>query len=122
MPIKTQDLGRYVAPGIYINEIDNSIIELPIQNVLINLVPGFSRKGPVNRPVYVDNAVDFEKIYGTIDKRLENKSSYFHRTVENMIQSGPVWALNLLSTDDTRDQLEWVTISVSALYDNGTAK
>ncbi len=37
---------KFVSPGVFINEIDNSVIELPVQNVLINLVPGFSKKGP----------------------------------------------------------------------------
>ena len=67
MPIQEKDLGKYKRPGIYINEIDNSLIELPAQDVLINLIPGFSKKGPYNRPVYIDNTVDFERIYGTIE-------------------------------------------------------
>ena len=36
-----------------------------------------------------------------------------------MLTTGPVWALNLLTTDANRDQLEWESISVSAQYDNG---
>jgi hypothetical protein len=120
MPIK--DLGKYKRPGIFIEEIDNSLVELPIQDVLINLVPGFSKKGPVNNPVYIDNTVDFEKIFGTLDKQLENKGSFFHRTSLQMLKSGPIWALNLLKTDPTRDKLNWKSISVSAMYKNGTLK
>ena len=44
MPIDEKNLGKYKRPAIYIEEIDNSIIETPAQNVLINLVPGFSKK------------------------------------------------------------------------------
>jgi len=120
MPIQEKDLGKYKRPGIYINEIDNSIIELPAQNVLINLIPGFSKKGPYNRPVYVDNTVDFERIYGTIDKQLENKDSYFHRTCEKMLATGPIWALNMLATVPNRDVLNYVSISTSALYENSS--
>jgi hypothetical protein len=116
MPIQEKDLGKYKRPGIYINEIDNSLIELPAQNVLINLVPGFSKKGPYNRPVYLDNTVDFERIYGTIDKQLENKGSYFHRTCQKMLGTGPIWALNLLSTVPNRDVLNYVSVSTSAAY------
>ncbi len=120
--IQDKDLGKYKRPGIFINEIDNSIIELPVQNVLINLVPGFSKKGPVNRPVYITNRVDFEKIFGSIDNGLERKGSFFHRTCLKMIESGPIWALNLLSTDDTRDLLNWKSVSVGAAFTNGSTQ
>ena len=119
MPIQEKDLGKYKRPGIYINEIDNSLIELPAQNVLINLVPGFSKKGPYNRPVYIDNTIDFENVYGPIDKQLENKGSYFHRTCEKMLGTSPIWALNLLATVPDRDTLKYVDISTSALYSSG---
>ena len=119
MPIENKNLGKYKRPGIYINEIDQSILELPIQDVLINLVPGFSKKGPFNRPVRVDSPAEFEAIFGTIDKNLENKGSFFHRTVEDMLNTGPIWALSLLKTDPNRDTLEWESISASVQYNNG---
>ena len=118
MPIQDKDLGRYKRPGIFINEIDNSIVELPVQNVLINLVPGFSKKGPVNRPVYVTNPSDFNKIFGDIDRGLERKGSYFHRTCIKMLQTGPIWALNLLITNDLRDKLAWKSISCGSAFEN----
>ena len=122
MPISNKDLGKYKRPGIFIEEIDNSLVELPIQDVLINLVPGFSKKGPVNSPVLIDNTVDFERVFGSMDKQLENKGSFFHRTAIKMIASGPIWALNLLKTDPNRDKLQWKSVSVSALYNNGVIK
>jgi len=118
MPIATQDLGKYRRPGIFIEEIDNSIVEIPVQDVLINLVPGFSKRGPINKPVYVTNRKDFEDIFGEIDRQLERKGSYFHRTVIKMLESGPVWALNLLSLEDDRDKVQWVSVSLSSKYDN----
>jgi len=120
MPISDRNLGKYKVPGIYIEEVDESVIQLPIQEVLINLVPGFSKKGPFNKPVKVNTKQDFEKIFGTIDKGLETKGSFFHRTVNTMLEQGPVWALNLLSTDPTRDKLKWKSISASSQYDNGS--
>lgn len=119
MPISNKDLGKYKRPGIFIEEIDTSFIERPIQEQLINLVPGFSKKGPFNKPVKIENPTQFETIYGPVDKNLENKGSFFHRFVIDMLKVGPVYALNLLKTDPTRDQLEWQSISVSAQYDNG---
>ena len=67
MPIQNKDLGKYNRPGIFINEIDNSIIELPRQDVLINLVPGMSKKGPVNNPIYIVSEAEFISIFGDID-------------------------------------------------------
>lgn len=118
MPIKNKDLGKYIRPDIYINETDDSIVELPVQDTLINLVPGFSKKGPVNKPVYITNANDFVTIFGDIDRSLEKNGSYFHRTVLRMLNTGPVWALNLLRTDDVRDKIQWSSISTSSEYDN----
>jgi len=120
MPIQEKNLGKYKRPDIYIEEIDNSIVDTPAQNVLINLVPGFSKKGPVNKPIYVDNKVDFQRIFGTIDRQLENKDSYFHRTCEKMLETGPVWALNLLSTLPDRDILKYVSIASSPTYTNSS--
>jgi len=122
MPIANKDLGKYKRPGIFINEIDNSIIDLPVQNVLINLVPGFSKKGPVNKPVYITSRKQFIEIYGDIDRGLERKASYFHRTCIKMLQTGPIWALNLLSTNDSRDKLNWKSISCGAAFDNAATK
>ena len=120
MPIKDKDFGKYKRPGIFMEEIDNSIIELPIQNVLINLVPGFSKKGPFNAPIYVTNPNDFTGIFGDDDRRLENKGSFFHKTAKQMLKSGPVWALNLLATNPNRDKVDWKSISVSSQYANGS--
>lgn len=122
MPIKDKDFGKYKRPGIFIEEIDSSIIELPVQDVLINLVPGFSKKGPFNAPIYVSNPNDFTAIFGDDDRRLENKGSFFHKTVKQMLRNGPVWALNLLSTNPNRDKVDWQSISVSSQYQNNDVK
>jgi len=122
MPIQNKDLGKYNRPGIFINEIDNSIIELPSQDILINLVPGFSKKGPVNKPVYCESKADFIAIFGDIDRGLERKDSYFHRTCIKMLESGPIYALNLLLTDDDRDKANWKTLSCASEFKNDTTK
>lgn len=122
MPIKDKDFGKYKRPGIFMEEIDSSIIELPVQDVLINLVPGFSKKGPFNTPIYVTNPVDFTAIFGDDDRRLENKGSFFHKTVKQMLKNGPVWALNLLSTNPNRDKVDWQSFSVSSQYQNDVVK
>jgi hypothetical protein len=118
MPIQEKDLGKYKRPAIYIEETDNSIVDTPAQNALINLIPGFSKKGPFNNPVYIDNKIDFRRVFGDLDRQLENKESYFHRTSEKMLESGPIWALNLLSTVPNRDILNYVSVSASSGYEN----
>lgn len=116
--MQNSELGKYKRPDIFINEIDMSIVELPIQQTLINLVPGFSKKGPINNPTYVETKNDFITIFGDIDRNLERKGSYFHRTCLNMLDSGPIWALNLLSTNDDRDKLQRISLSSAPIFDN----
>jgi hypothetical protein len=118
MPIAQKDLGKYRRPGIYIEEIDQSVITLPVQDVLINLVTGFSRKGPINNPIYTTNPNDFKTIFGDIDRRLENDQSYFHRTCLKMLESGPIWALNLLRTEDDRDKIQWLSLATATKFSN----
>ena len=122
MPIQNKDLGKYDRPDIFIVETNTSQIELPIQNTLINFVPGVSKKGPVNNPIYIESKSEFISIFGDIDKGLERKGSYFHRTCLKMLESGPIYALNLLLTDDERDKAHWKSLSCAAHIDNNDIK
>ena len=108
-------IGKYKRPGIFIEEFDKSIIETP-QSVdpLVNLVIGVSKKGPVNTPVKVSTLSEFQAIYGEIDRNLERRGSFFHRTVEKMLESSPVYAMNLLLTNDNLDRAEYQSISTSS--------
>jgi hypothetical protein len=116
------NVNQYQRPGIYINEIDNSLTQLPVQSQLINLVVGFSKKGKVNSPVLITSKQQFISIFGDIDRNLEKKGSYFHRTVLNIISKGPVWALNILDTDDTLDLIDVKDISVTSADMNSNIK
>ena len=124
MALTEQQIAQYSTktPGVYFIEQNNSVVNVPIQTTLNNLVVGFSKKGPVNSPVLLQSSNDLESIFGNIDSNLENKGSFFHRTVLNMLNTSPVWACNLLATDDNRDKLNWQNISVSALYSNNVTK
>jgi len=93
-------IGKYKRPGIFIEEFDNSIIQTPLVEGITNLVVGVSRKGPVNTPIRLNSVSDLEAVFGPIDRGLERKDSYFHRTVAKMLESSPVFAMNLLSTND----------------------
>ena len=70
-------IGKYKRPGIFIEEIDKSIITSPmVEGGFANLVIGFSKKGPVNTAVLLNSIGDLERIFGSIDRQLERKQLY----------------------------------------------
>lgn len=111
-------IGKYKRPGIFIEEFDQSIITSPTVEGITNLVIGVSKKGPVNTPIRVTNTGDLESIFGQLDRNLERKGSFFHRTISKMLETSPVFAMNLLLTDDTLDVIEYKSLSSSAEYNN----
>lgn len=113
------NLSDYQHAGIFIDEINNSVIDRPIpQENIVNFIPGFSKKGTVfNRPVLIKTKSDRTRYFGDIDKYLEKKGSFFHRTIEVALQSGPVWAMNILKTNSL-DTLNYISVSLAAQYDN----
>ena len=111
-------IGKYKRPGIFLEEYDNSVISTPIVEGITNLVMGVSKKGPVNTPVRITTLNDLETIFGQLDRGLERKGSFFHRTVSKMLESSPVYAMNLLLTDDTLDTIEYKSLSSSSNYLN----
>ncbi len=115
-------IGKYKRPGIFIEEIDKSIITSPTVEGFANLVIGFSKKGPVNSAVLLKTVGDLERIFGSIDRQLERKGSFFHRTISKMLEASPVYAVNLLLTDDTLDQIEYQSVSASPVYNNDTER
>ena len=116
-------IGKYKRPGIFIEEIDKSIITSPpVTGPRPNLIVGFSRKGPVNSAVLLTNLSELETIFGSLDRQLERKGSYFHRTISKMLEAGPVYAVNLLVTDDTLDTVEYQSISTTTQYKNDSER
>ena len=111
-------IGKYKRPGIFIEEFDNSVISSPLVEGITNMVIGVSKKGPVNTPIRVTTTGDLESIFGQLDRGLERKGSFFHRTISKMLETSPVYAINLLLTDDTLDVIEYKSLSSSAGYMN----
>jgi hypothetical protein len=107
-------IGKYKRPGIFLEEYDNSVISTPVIEGLTNLVLGVSKKGPVNTPIRITNTTDLEVIFGQLDRGLERKGSFFHRTISKMLETAPVFAINLLMTDDNLDVIEYKSLSASA--------
>jgi hypothetical protein len=56
---------------------------------------------------------NFTDIFGKLDKSLERKKSYFHRTVINMLSEGPVICLNIRDCDET-DVYNWQSFSLTS--------
>lgn len=113
------NLSDYRRAGIFIDEKNNSVIDRqPAQEAVVNFIPGFSRKGTVfNRPVLLRTSNDRSTYFGDIDRFLEKKGSYFHRTIDIALQTAPVYALNLLKTTSL-DKLNYASVSIAAQYDN----
>jgi hypothetical protein len=111
-------IGKYKRPGIFIEEFDKSVISSPIVEGITNLVMGVSKKGPVNTPIKVSTVGELEAIFGQLDRSLERKGSFFHRTISKMLETSPVFVMNLLTTDDTLDVIEYQSLSSSAGYNN----
>jgi len=111
-------IGKYKRPGIFIEEFDNSVISTPLVEGITNMVIGVSKKGPVNTPVLINTAADLESVFGQLDRGLERKGSFFHRTALKMLETSPVFAMNLLMTDDNLDKIEYQSLSTSSDYEN----
>lgn len=115
-------IGKYKRPGIFNVEYDNSVLSSPTVEGLSTMVIGFSKKGPVNTPVLLTNSGDVDKIFGSIDRNLERKGSFFHRTIGKLIESSPVYAINLLLTDDNLDIIDYKSLSTSAIFKNDVTR
>lgn len=118
------DLSQFKASGIYTVEFDAS------ESVIINtqttrLVVGFSRKGPINAPVFCPDVKTARRIFGDIDKDLENRGSFFHRSLFTCLETGPCFALALLplnddETTDNPDMDVYKSFSMSVTEANGS--
>ena len=87
---------------------------------IINFVPGVSKKGTAfNRPILISTGNDLTKYFGNIDRSLEKRGSFFHRTILEAIKSSPVWALAILSVTDS-DTAEYVSLSLNPSTVNGS--
>ena len=111
-------IGKYRRPGIFIEEFDQSVISSPIVEGITNTVIGVSKKGPVNTPIRLTNIGDLERVFGPLDRQLERKGSFFHRTISKLLEASPVFAINLLLTDDNLDKIEYQSLSCATTVQN----
>tara|TARA_B110000908_G_C10268273_1_gene467133 strand:+ start:10155 stop:13061 length:2907 start_codon:yes stop_codon:yes gene_type:complete len=87
-------LLQFKSSGVYRLEFDKSQTS-NINVETLRLVVGTSRKGPYNTPVLIDTVESFNDVFGGIDKNLEKKGMFFHRSAVEALSRGPILALNL---------------------------
>ena len=110
------ELINLKSAGTYRFERDRSEISnemsTPITN--IRLVVGFSKMGPFNTVKMVTSTAQFIKLYGNIDRSLEKKGSFFHRSALVALSAGPILCLNLLNLNPEKDQVVEKSLSVNS--------
>jgi hypothetical protein len=109
------ELINLKSAGTYRFERDKSEISndaITISN--LRLVVGFSKVGPFNTVKLVTSTAQFIKLYGNIDRSLEKRGSFFHRSALVALSAGPILCLNLLNLDPDRDQVVEKSFSVSS--------
>lgn len=119
----TLDLNQFKASGVYTVEYDQTET-ITVSSQTIRLVVGFSRKGPFNAPVFLRDIKSARQIFGEIDTILEKRGSFFHRAIETCLQTGPIYALNLLALNNTPngDKIDYRAFSTSITQDNADIK
>lgn len=106
-------LLQFKSSGVYRLEFDKSQTT-NFATETIRLVVGHSKKGPYNTPVLIQSTEDFNAIFGGIDRNLEKKGVFFHRSALAALTRGPILALNLATFEDTD------VISYAAPVTNGS--
>ena len=91
-------LQQFKSSGVYRLEFDKSqTVNIPAET--IRLVVGHSKKGPYNTPVLIEDVEQFTQVFGGVDKSLEKKNMFFHRSAIEALSRGPILALNVTAAD-----------------------
>lgn len=120
MALSTELYGLKSA-GVYRFEKDQSVIQNtvePLDN--IRMLVGFSKVGPFNTPVYITTTKEFVDTFGEIDRTLEKKGAFFHRSCLAALSAGPIYALNLLKLDPEEDKVSVMQFATSATCEKQT--
>jgi hypothetical protein len=111
-------LQQFKSSGVYRLEFDKSqTVNIPAET--IRLVVGRSKKGPYNSPVFIEDVEQFTAVFGGVDKSLEKKGMFFHRSAIESLSRGPILALNLTEADSA-DIVSIVSPSTNSGQEGGT--
>ena len=116
------DLSQFKSAGVYTIEVDQSE-RIIVTTQSLRLLPGFSKVGPFNAPVFIRSTRDRQRFYGEIDRKLERKGSFFHRSIDTALLQSPVFAINLLNVnespvDSSIDTAQGISLSIDSSIDN----
>lgn len=116
------DLSQFQSAGVYTIEVDQSE-RIVVTTQSLRLFPGFSKVGPFNSPVFIRSTKDLQKFFGAIDRKLERRGSFFHRSINTALLQSPVFAINLLNADTnpqepTIDTAQGIALSVDTSANN----
>jgi hypothetical protein len=119
------DLSQFKSAGVYTIEVDQSE-RIVVTTQSLRLLPGFSKIGPFNAPVFIRNTRDLQKFYGDLDRKLERKGSFFHRSIQTALLQAPVFAINLIKVNDdpvdaSIDTAQGISLSVDSSANNTIA-
>ena len=98
------NFSDYKASGVYFIEIDNSVITTSNVQTALRVAVGFNMQGPFNRPVYISNSAEVDKLFGGIDRKLERRGCFTNRNVRTMLTKAPLYVLNLLNVDTSNKE------------------
>ena len=102
------ELQQFKSSGVYRLEFDKSqTVNVPQET--IRLVVGHSQTGPYNTPVFIENTEQFIQAFGSVDKNLERRGMYFHRSALEALSRGPILAVNLLNVEEG-DKASWASV------------
>jgi hypothetical protein len=109
-------LLQFKSSGVYRLEFDKSITsDLNVDT--LRLIVGHSKKGPYNTPVLINSTEDFINVFGTIDRSLEKKGMFFHRSALEALSRGPILALNLTKFNES-DKASYVAPITNGTVDS----
>ena len=119
----TLDLNQFKASGVYTIEYDASE-RIVVTTQTVRLIVGFSRIGPINAPVFLQDINTSRRVFGEIDTFLEKRGSFFHRALETCLAVGPVFALNLMPlrsipVNEGGDATNYKSFALAADEENG---
>lgn len=108
------NLSQFKSAGVYTIEVDQSE-RIVVTSQSLRLVPGFSKQGPFNVPVFIRSTKDRLRFYGENDKKLERKGSFFHRSIDTCLLQTPVFAINLLNVNQSPSDASIDIVDAKAL-------
>jgi hypothetical protein len=121
------NFSDYPASGVYFIEIDNSIISSSNVQTALRMAVGFNMQGPFNRPVYIANSDECNKLFGPIDRKMERRGCWTNRNIRTMLQKSPVYVMNMLNVDTSdkesnKDTVGYTLLSLDPKIESHTTK